>query len=149
MNRSIGHEPKNRSEGSSHRRGSYALKVPSDLIKVLPKLTSYRPAERLLFKDHLVAMLKSTGTTFLLKNEQRKVAATGPAPVKKRQALSTPFTPAPIRTAPSELSGSESEDSDAENVAQVLWHTPAHAYIRTPARAQKAQERSLNQEAHD
>ena len=93
MDSFIGDEPKPlRPRGKSGR--DEHPKVPSDLIKVLAKLSGYRPSDRLLFRKKMLAMLKSTGTTWLLRNEQREAPN---RPASHRQPVfDTPFTPGPV-----------------------------------------------------
>ena len=81
-------------------------------------------------------MLRKTGTTWLLKNEQHEVPdQLSAAGVRKGMVLSTPFTPAPVRR-PNTM-GRGLRDSPTQgatpsaNIAQVLWKSPLHANGRS------------------
>ena len=127
----IGDEPKSHGK---HRDGAgyHQPKIPSEMINVLLKWASYSPLDRAIFKKAALGMLKKTGTTWLLKNEQHEVNDRQEAAgVKKVLVLNTPFTPAPVRR--SFPQGSDHRGSPIQratpgsSVAQELRYTPAHA----------------------
>ena len=72
-------------------------KIPSDPIKVLKKLKTYQPSDRITFRKELLAMLKSCCALYLLKNEQREWTGSTFGHQERRPTPATPFTPAPIR----------------------------------------------------
>ena len=131
MSRFIGYEPKHQTRGNERREEG--PKIPSDLIKVLPKWKGYDALERTDFRNHLLSMIKQTGTIWLLKNKQyERPKQPGGASTRRRLVLDTPFTPAPIRQSdPLVTNPRESPQTTARHandVAQVLWRTPAHDY---------------------
>ena len=85
-------------------------------------------------------MLRACAATWLLKNEQRKVADVHVSGVTSTKALDTPFTPAPLRPRPQLVPPTSPVGrTTAKGVAQVLWRTPArtHTQIRDRAAAQQ------------
>jgi hypothetical protein len=99
----IGYEPSNkalrgqefRNHTQEHEVGSYQ-RIHTSLIHVLSNWTSYAPADRVKFRHEFVNMLKTTGCTWLLTNEEACVdqEESPPRPDSRMEYMNRPFTPA-------------------------------------------------------
>ena len=96
---SIGYEP---NRGSSGLENSHAPRIPTDLIRVLPLLTSYKPSDRQSMKKSVLKMLKSIGCIWILENklysleQAQSESSMSPLGATRRRQLFSPAHGQPI-----------------------------------------------------